>query len=369
MTIFGTRPEAIKLAPVIKELGARGIQQVVCVTGQHRQMLDQMLELFEIRPTHDLHVMEESQTLSSITARSLQGLDQVFAAAQPSVVLVQGDTNTAFAGALAAYYHRIPVGHVEAGLRTDDKYSPFPEEINRRLISQIADQNYAPTHLSASNLMRDGIPHERIHITGNTVVDALLWVTAKDLEFENDTLRQTDFESHRVILVTTHRRENLGAGMEEIFRALRQLTAEYDDLRIVLPVHLNPLIRAQVQRTLADLPHTVLTSPLSYRDLAKLMKLSYLVMTDSGGIQEEAPALGKPVLVLRNTTERPEGIEAGTARLVGTHYDEILRAARELLDDREAYTMMAHAVSPYGDGTAARQIVDLLSRTLQDGAP
>jgi UDP-N-acetylglucosamine 2-epimerase (non-hydrolysing) len=262
MTIFGTRPEAIKLAPVIKELAARDVPQVVCVTGQHRQMLDQMLALFQIEPTFDLHVMEANQSLTSITARSLQGLDAAFRDAEPSLVLVQGDTNTAFTGALAAYYHRTPVGHVEAGLRTDDKYSPFPEEINRRLISQIADHNFAPTHLAASNLMRDGIPHERVHITGNTVVDALLWVTARDLDFEDETLRTTDFSGRRVVLVTTHRRENLGPGMREIFRALRTLVEEHADLLLVLPVHLNPLIREQVEEMLAGLASTVLTEPL-----------------------------------------------------------------------------------------------------------
>jgi UDP-N-acetylglucosamine 2-epimerase (non-hydrolysing) len=360
MTVFGTRPEAIKVAPVIKELGARGVPQVVCVTGQHREMLDQMLALFELKPSYDLEIMEANQTLASITARSLQGLEQAFAETQPSIVLVQGDTNTAFTGALAAYYHRVAVAHIEAGLRTDDKYSPFPEEINRRLISQIADLNFAPTHLAASNLMRDGIPHERVHITGNTVVDALLWVSTLEREFAEPALGDLDLDGRRLLLVTTHRRENLGAGMRSIFEGLRTLVEDYDDLLVVLPVHLNPAIHDQVEEMLGGSRHILLTPPLGYADLAKLMRLSHLVLTDSGGIQEEAPALGKPVLVLRNTTERPEGIEAGTARLVGTDRGRILAAARELLDDPAAYQAMAHAVSPYGDGTAARQIVDLL---------
>ena len=361
MTILGTRPEAIKLAPVIKELAARDLPQIVCVTGQHREMLDQMLELFELRPDHDLHIMEERQTLAAITARSLAGLDPVIRDEAPGLILVQGDTSTAFTGALAGYYHQVPVGHVEAGLRTDDKYSPYPEEINRRLISQIAEFNFAPTHLAASNLRRDGIADDHIHITGNTVVDALLWVVERDLEFEEPALREADFTGRRVVLVTTHRRENLGAGMDQIFRALQRLAGEYDDLTLVFPVHLNPVVREQVDAALAGTPNTLLTPPLSYGDLAKVMKLAYMVMTDSGGIQEEAPALGKPVLVLRDTTERFEGIEAGTAHLVGTDHDRILAAATELLDDPAAYAKMAHAVSPYGDGTAARQIVDLIA--------
>lgn len=360
MTIFGTRPEAIKLAPVIRELEARAVPQVVCVTGQHREMLDQMLGLFSIEPDHDLHIMREEQTLTAITGGALLGLEAVLREAAPGYVLVQGDTNTAFAGALAAYYHRIPVGHVEAGLRTDDKYRPFPEEINRRLISQIADLHFAPTHLAASNLMRDGVPHERIHITGNTVVDALLWVTGRELAFEEPALRAADLDGHRVALVTAHRRENLGEGMEEIFRALRTLVERHPDLLVVLPVHLNPAIRRQVEQTLDGAPRIVLTPPLGYGDLATLLERCHLVLTDSGGLQEEAPALGKPVLVLRDTTERPEGIEAGTARLVGPRYEAILAAATELLDEPAAYERMAHAVSPYGDGTAARQIADLL---------
>ncbi len=365
LTIFGTRPEAIKLAPVIQALEKHHItDQVVCVTGQHREMLDQMLSLFAIKPDHDLRVMTESQSLEQISSRVLLGLEDVLEQTKPDLVLVEGDTTTVLMGALAAFYKKIPVGHIEAGLRTDNKYNPFPEEMNRRLTAQLADLHFAPTQQAKQNLLAEGVKPDKIFVTGNTVIDALLWVLEQKRPFESQALKALKTEGRRVILVTTHRRENLGEGMEAIFSAIKRLAGEFSDLLFVFPVHLNPAIQKHATDTFKDVANVVLTEPLGYSDLAKVMQMSYLVMTDSGGIQEEAPALGKPVLVLRDTTERPEGVEAGTAKLAGTAADKIYEYAKELITDSAAYEKMAKAINPYGDGTAAKQIVEIISQKI-----
>lgn len=362
MTVFGTRPETIKLASVIAELRKREIRQVVCVSGQQREMLDQMLDLFEIQPDYDLNIMKPSQSLEHITASTLTGLGEVLDKETPSIVLVQGDTTTAFAAALAASYRKIPVGHVEAGLRTANKFNPFPEEINRRLLGQLAEISFAPTELSSNNLLREGVDRQSVHITGNTVIDALEWVTGLNLPFKNEALDKVDFKTKRAVLVTTHRRENIGDGMEAIFRAIARLAKQYADLYFIFPVHLNPAIVEHSERLLKDLDNVLLTSPLDYPDLAQVIRKCYMVMTDSGGIQEEAPAFGKPVLVLRSTTERPEGIEAGVAQLAGTDEEAIFQAADELIGSPDHYRAMAQAVNPYGDGHAAERIVTLLEK-------
>lgn len=360
MTVFGTRPEAIKMAPIIKELEARGIPQIVCVTGQHREMLHQMLELFDIKPDYDLDIMTDGQTLEDITARVLQGMKSIYAEAKPSLVLVQGDTTTVFAAGLGAFYQQIPVGHVEAGLRTDNMYDPFPEEINRRLATQVSSIHFAPTETAAKNLAKDGVASEDVAVTGNTVIDALLMITEQDRPFELEALRDLDL-SRRIVLVTAHRRENLGERMGNIFGAIRQLALEETDCQFVFPVHLNPKVQKHAREVLGDLENVLLIDPLGYSDLAKVMKCSYIVMTDSGGIQEEAPALGKPVMVLRETTERPEGVEAGTAVLAGSaDQEKIYTIAKRLFHDQEFYDGMAKAVNPYGDGSAAKRIVDAI---------
>jgi UDP-N-acetylglucosamine 2-epimerase (non-hydrolysing) len=362
MTIFGTRPEAIKIAPIINELASRQIEQVVCVTGQHREMLDQMLDIFHIKPDYDLNIMTSGQSLGEVSAKSLMGLEPIIEKEQPDVVVVQGDTTTAFMGALASFYHKIPVAHVEAGLRTNDRYNPYPEEINRRLISQIAEVQFAPTHSAESNLLRSDIHQSSIYITGNTVIDALLWVADQNIAVNNKSLEQVISQDNRIILVTTHRRENLGEGMEAIFSAIKRLATERPKLVFFFPVHLNPAIQRHASTMFKDLKNVILTDPLSYSDIAIAMKHSYLVMTDSGGIQEEAPSLGKPVLVMRETTERHEGIEAGTGVLVGIKEDDIYHETVRLLDDDNTYNQMAHAINPYGDGTAAKKIADILTK-------
>lgn len=362
MTVFGTRPEAIKMAPVVLELAKHPdeIQPIVAVTAQHREMLDQVLTLFDIHPDYDLDIMAQGQTLFDITTRAMQGLDKVLTEAQPDIVLVHGDTTTTFAGALAAYYHQTAVGHVEAGLRTYNKYSPFPEEMNRQLTGRIADLDFAPTETSEQNLLREAVPAERIFVTGNTVIDALHHTVNDDFQFEDELLQQIDFAHKRVILVTTHRRENLGEPMRHVYKALRRLTEEFDDVEVVFPVHRNPKVREVVNQELGGLAKVHLIEPLEYEPFANLMHRAHLILTDSGGVQEEAPALGKPVLVLRDTTERPEAVAAGTVKLIGTDCERVYNEARLLLTDEAEYSRMSRAENPYGDGQAARRIVQTI---------
>ncbi len=366
LAVFGTRPEAIKMAPLVLELAARPEMDCqVAVTAQHREMLDQVLQLFQISPAYDLNLMRHGQTIGQITAGVLKGLDEVLADAQPDVVLVHGDTTTTFAASLAAFYRRIPCGHVEAGLRTFDKYAPYPEEINRRLTGVLADYHFAPTAQARDNLLAEGVPPARIAVTGNTVIDALLQVVKKDCSLTGLGLDAVDWR-RRVLLLTCHRRENWGAPMEEIFGAVRQLVAEQEEVEVVFPVHKNPVVREVAQQVLGDCPRVHLCEPLDYLPLCHVMNRCYLVLTDSGGLQEEAPALGKPVLVLRQVTERPEAVAAGTARLVGTDRETILAAVGQLLRDPQQYQGMARAVNPFGDGTASRQIGDHLAHWLDE---
>ncbi len=361
MTVFGTRPEAIKMAPVVLELQkhADKIQTIVAVTAQHRQMLDQVLDLFQITPDYDLDIMSQGQTLYDITTKSLMGLKDVLAKEKPDLVLVHGDTTTTFAGALASYYQQVPVGHVEAGLRTGDIYSPFPEEMNRKLTGAIAAIHFAPTSTAKANLLKENVDPSHIYVTGNTVIDALMTTVAGDYDFGDD-LKSVDFQNHRVILLTTHRRENLGEPMRHIYKALRRIIEEIPDTEIVFPVHRNPLVRKVVEAELAGVDRIHLIDPMEYEPFANLMSLSSLVLTDSGGIQEEAPSLGKPVLVLRNTTERPEAVEAGTVRLIGTDKDVVYAETKRLLTDQAAYDAMSNAVNPYGDGKASQRIVQAI---------
>ena len=365
MTVFGTRPEAIKMAPVVLELKKHPdqIQTVVAVTAQHRQMLDQVLDLFQIRPDYDLDIMSQGQTLYDITTRSLQGLKSVMEVEKPDLVLVHGDTTTTFAGALAAYYQQIPVGHVEAGLRTGNIYSPFPEEMNRKLTGAIVAIHFSPTMTARGNLLREGIDKDAIFVTGNTVIDALMTTVDEGYDFEDEELQSVDFQNHRIILLTTHRRENLGEPMRHIYKALRQIIEEIPDTEIVFPVHRNPLVRKVVEEELSGVDRIHLIEPMEYEPFANLMHHSCLVLTDSGGIQEEAPSLGKPVLVLRNTTERPEAVEAGTVRLIGTDRDRVYEETKRLLTDKAAYDAMSNAVNPYGDGQASRRIVQAILYT------
>ena len=361
MTVFGTRPEAIKMAPVVLELQkhADRIQTIVAVTAQHRQMLDQVLDLFQITPDYDLDIMSQGQTLYDLTTKSLMGLKDVLAKEKPDLVLVHGDTTTTFAGALASYYQQVPVGHVEAGLRTGDIYSPFPEEMNRKLTGAIAAIHFAPTATAKANLLKENVNPSHIYVTGNTVIDALMMTVAGDYDFGDD-LKDVDFHNHRVILLTTHRRENLGEPMRHIYKALRRIIEEIPDTEIVFPVHRNPLVRKVVEEELAGVDRIHLIDPMEYEPFANLMSLSSLVLTDSGGIQEEAPSLGKPVLVLRNTTERPEAVEAGTVRLIGTDKDVVYAETKRLLTDQAAYDAMSNAVNPYGDGKASQRIVQAI---------
>ena len=362
MTVFGTRPEAIKMAPIVLELAKHPdkITPVVAVTAQHREMLDQVLGLFNITPDHDLDIMAQGQTLFDITSKAMMGLDKVLEQEKPDIVLVHGDTTTTFAGALAAYYHQTTVGHVEAGLRTHDKYSPFPEEMNRKLTGCIADLNFAPTETSESNLLAENVKLESIFVTGNTVIDALHHTVRDDFQFEDELLQNIDFENKRIILVTTHRRENLGEPMRHVYKALRQLTEEFDDVEVVFPVHRNPKVREVVREELGGLSQVHLIDPLDYEPFANLMHKAHLILTDSGGVQEEAPALGKPVLVLRDTTERPEAVAAGTVKLIGTDRDVVYNEAKTLLTDEKAYHRMAESVNPYGDGKASERIIQAI---------
>ncbi len=362
MTIFGTRPEAIKMAPIVLELQKypNKITPVVAVTAQHREMLDQVLGLFGIVPDYDLDIMAQGQTLFDITSKAMIGLDKVLEQEKPDIVLVHGDTTTTFAGALAAYYHQVDVGHVEAGLRTHDKYSPFPEEMNRKLTGCIADLNFAPTEISESNLLAENVKPASIFVTGNTVIDALHHTVRDDFRFEDELLQNIDFANKRIILVTTHRRENLGEPMRHVYKALRKIIEEFDDVEVIFPVHKNPKVRQVVQEELGGLSKIHLIDPLDYEPFANLMYKANLILTDSGGVQEEAPALGKPVLVLRDTTERPEAITAGTVKLIGTEHDVVYNETKILLTDEEAYNKMAESVNPYGDGKAAERIIQAI---------
>lgn len=361
LSIFGTRPEAIKMAPVVRELEKYPdrIESVVCVTAQHREMLDQVLDIFDIRPDIDLDLMQPDQSLSGLTARALTGLSQVIAEVEPDVVLVQGDTTTVMAGALAAFYHQVPVGHVEAGLRTGDRYNPFPEEINRRIADALTTFYFAPTETAAAVLRREGVSAEDIFVTGNTVIDALLWAVAQPTPPEITDLMDR-VHGQRLVLVTAHRRENFGAPFEALCRGLRDLVRRNEEISLVYPVHLNPNVREPVARILEGEKRVHLIEPLSYLAFAHLMNRAEIILTDSGGIQEEAPALGKPVLVMRRQTERPETVEAGTAKLVGPNAAAIVHETERLLHNQAAYGQMANAVSPYGDGRAAERIIRVL---------
>lgn len=337
MTVFGTRPEAIKMAPLVHALEQNeNTESIVCVTAQHREMLDQVLDIFDIKPDYDLNIMQPRQTLATITEKSLHGLDEVLEKAQPDIVLVHGDTSTTFAGALAAFYHKVPVGHVEAGLRTYDKYSPFPEEMNRKLTGQIATLHFAPTPRNRDNLAKEGIT-DGVFVMGNTVVDAIHMTVKPDFEFRDEQLKTLDFENNRVVLVTAHRRENYGEPMENICRAIAELSEAYPDVHFVYPVHLSPYVRETAEKFLGGNNRIHLIHPLAVDEMHNLMARCYLIMTDSGGLQEEAPSLGKPVLVLRRETERPEAIEAGTVKLAGVEQANIVKLARELFDDKDAY--------------------------------
>jgi UDP-N-acetylglucosamine 2-epimerase (non-hydrolysing) len=365
LTIIGTRPEAIKLAPVVLELQEKANLFIsrVCLTAQHREMLDQTLAIFGIRPDFDLNIMSPGQTLAQITARAIKGLDDVVAKEKPDVVLVQGDTTTAFCGALAGYYHQVTVGHVEAGLRTGNKCAPYPEEINRRLVGQIADIHFAPTEYAKQALLREGILATSIFVTGNTVIDALLWMRTRvrAIPPELPSGLATTLEGQRVILVTGHRRESFGEGFENICHAVREVADAFADVAFVYPVHLNPRVHEPVKRILGTHPRIHLIEPLSYAPFVWLMDRAEIVLTDSGGVQEEAPSLGKPVLVMRETTERPEGITAGNALLVGVRQDRIVDGLTQLLRDPKKRAAMGTVNNPYGDGHAARRIVDILA--------
>lgn len=360
MTIFGTRPEAIKMAPLVQELNRRTeIESLCCVTAQHRQMLDAVLDIFSLKPDFDLDIMEPRQTLSTITTKCILGLETVFEEAKPDLVLVHGDTSTTFTGALAAFYHQIKVGHVEAGLRTWDKYSPYPEEMNRKLVGDIADFHFCPTASNRANLAREDIS-TGVFITGNTVIDALKTTVVKDYHFATELLNRLDYVNKKVILVTCHRRENYGQPMANVMTALRRIAETYADVELVYPVHLSPVVREAAEKYLGGHERIHLIDPLDVAEMHNLMARSYLIMTDSGGIQEEAPALGRPVLVLRRETERPEAVEAGTVKVAGTEEETVFAMASELLTDEAAYARMAHAANPYGDGRACERIVDAI---------
>ncbi|MBN7574683.1 non-hydrolyzing UDP-N-acetylglucosamine 2-epimerase [Clostridium beijerinckii] len=360
ITIFGTRPEAIKMAPLVKELERREeIESKVCVTAQHREMLDQVLELFDIKPDFDLNIMKTKQTLTGITSRVLEGLEEVFKEEKPDMILVHGDTTTTFAGSLAAFYQQIKVGHVEAGLRTFNKYFPFPEEMNRKLTGSLADLHFAPTKGSKENLLREGINASDIYVTGNTVIDAMKHTVEDDYIFENEELNNIDF-SKKVIMITAHRRENWGEGIQNICIALNKIVEQNEDVELVYLVHLNPVVKDVVYERLGGKERVHLLSPLDTKETHNLMNKSFMVMTDSGGLQEEAPHLAKPVLVLRDVTERPEAVEAGTVKLVGTNIDQIVSEANELLRNPDAYCKMSKSINPYGDGIASRRIADAI---------
>ena len=360
MSVFGTRPEAIKMAPLVKELASReGVTSICCVTAQHREMLDSVLEVFDLKPDWDLDIMTPRQTLSTITSKCLLGMDEAIDPLKPDMILVHGDTSTTFAGALSAFYHKVPVGHVEAGLRTYDKYSPFPEEMNRKLVTAIADLYFCPTENNRRNLERENVSGE-VFITGNTVIDALKTTVRKDYHFTTEILNQLPYDSKKILLVTCHRRENYGQPMEDIMSALAEIARTHEDVELVYPVHLSPVVQECAHRHLDGIENVHLIDPLAADEMHNLMARCYLVLTDSGGLQEEAPALGKPVLVLRRETERPEALEAGTVKLAGVAKEDILTMAHSLITDPQAYAAMAHAVNPYGDGEACRRIADAI---------
>ena len=359
--VFGTRPEAIKMAPLVKELKKyKQIETTVCVTAQHRQMLDQVMDIFGIRADFDLDIMKDRQTLADITTRGLEGLNKVFGEVKPDIVLVHGDTTTTFVGSLAAFYNKISVGHVEAGLRTNDKYFPYPEEMNRKLTGVLTDIHFAPTKTNKDNLLKENVDENKIYITGNTVIDAIKTTVKKEYVFQNAGLKNIDFCGKRVVTVTAHRRENLGAPLKNICEALRYIADSYDDVEIVYPVHLNPAVQLVAREIMGGHNRIHLIDPIDVQDMHNLMDRSYLIMTDSGGLQEEAPSLGKPVLVLRNETERPEAVKAGTVKLAGTDKDRIISLAKELITDDIEYQKMAKAVNPYGDGFASERIAKAL---------
>ena len=357
MSIFGTRPETIKMAPVVHELEKREeIESIVCVTAQHREMLDQVLKALKVKPDYDLNIMKQGQTLSDITTRALKGLEDVIKEVKPDIILVHGDTTTTFAGALAAFYQQVAVGHVEAGLRTYNKYSPFPEEMNRQFVGIVSDMNFAPTERSKNNLLREGKKEETIYVTGNTAIDALNLTV--DEEYSDEITEWIGDD--RLIVLTAHRRENLGEPMYRMFKAIRRIIDKYDDVKMVYPVHLNPLVVKAANEVFGDSEKIKLIKPLEVVEFHNLLSRSYLILTDSGGIQEEAPSLGKPVIVLRDTTERPEGIDAGTLKLAGTEEETIYQMVDELLSDSMEYEKMSKASNPYGDGHASERIVDAI---------
>ncbi len=370
LVVFGTRPEAIKMAPVVRALNGK-LEVKVCVTAQHREMLDQVLDLFEIIPDYDLDIMKPGQDLFDVTSNVLSGMKQVLSEEQPDVVLVHGDTTTTMATSMAAFYLNIPVGHVEAGLRTYNIHSPFPEEFNRQLTTKITQFHFAPTENARQNLLNEQVMEQQIYVTGNTVIDALFSMVekARVADYSDDILEQIQFLSRekdnlpRIILVTGHRRENFGQGFEEVCRALRDIALENSDVQIIYPVHLNPNVREPVNRILSDINNIHLVEPMEYLSFIKLMDASYLILTDSGGIQEEAPSLGKPVLVMRDTTERPEAVEAGTVKLVGADEKEIVRVVNQLLTNKKIYKNMSKAHNPYGDGHASQAICDVLEKS------
>lgn len=372
LTIFGTRPEAIKLAPIIKVMKDRPEQfhSSVCVTAQHREMLDQVLRIFEIQPDHDLNIMKPKQDLYGMTSEMLLKLQNLLGEVKPDLVLVQGDTTTTFAASLSAFYQKTKIGHIEAGLRTFDKYRPFPEEVNRHLTSVIADYHFAPTEKAKDNLLKEGIHADRIYVTGNTVIDALFWVLNKQSppeykkRMEDYFINEFGISTHdkKLILVTAHRRESFGKGFENICLALKDLVSKNPDIRIVYPVHLNPNVQEPVHRIIGDVDRIHLIDPLDYGPFVYLMNRSHLILTDSGGIQEEAPSLRKPVLVMREVTERPEAVQAGAAKLVGPWREDIVRETQQLLDHPEEYQRMADIKNPYGDGKSAKRIADILSQ-------
>jgi len=361
LSIFGTRPEAIKMAPLVNAMKADSrFESCVCVTAQHRDMLDQVLEIFDIKPDFDLDIMKDRQSLTDITVNALLGLEKVIAGLQPDIILVHGDTTTTFIGSLAAFYNKIRVGHVEAGLRTFNKYFPYPEEMNRKLTGAIADIHFAPTSVSKANLLREGVPDGSIFVTGNTAIDALKTTVKKDFRFYTEELKKLNYDKKRIIMVTAHRRENLGEPLGNICRALKRIVQSHEDVEIVYAVHKNPAVRETVYGILGSIPEVHLLEPLDVDEMHNLMGKCYMVLTDSGGLQEEAPSLGKPVLVLRRETERPEAIEFGTLKLAGVKEEDIFRLADTLLTDGKEYCRMANAVNPYGDGHASERIIAAL---------
>ncbi|KAF0364266.1 UDP-N-acetylglucosamine 2-epimerase (non-hydrolyzing) [Pediococcus acidilactici] len=363
MSIFGTRPEAIKMAPVVKAMAHdERFAPITVVTGQHREMLDQVLKIFKIKPDYDLNIMQKDQTLSSITSKVLLGMDKILQEDRPDLILVHGDTTTTFSAGLSAFYHQIPVGHVEAGLRTWNKYSPFPEELNRQMTDVLTDLYFAPTTTSRDNLRRENHPENQIFVTGNTAIDALKDTVSEN--YHNEILEEIS-EDHRIILVTMHRRENQGEPMQRVFKAIRQVVDETPDVEVIFPVHLNPKVQQMAETELGNDPRIKLVAPLDVLDFHNIAARSYLIMTDSGGVQEEAPSLGKPVLVLRDTTERPEGVAAGTLKLVGTDPQAVKKQMNALLNDQAKYAEMAQAQNPYGDGHAAARILDAIAKTIK----